>query len=1345
MATSHEKLFDKLNNSNYRDWSFRMKMLLISKDLWKCVEPKADEKDPVKKGSNSTTKDEKDTVDEENQEGLKALSHIVLMIDSEQLIHVEDAKDGKEAWKILSEYHLNKSTGRRFRLYRKLFGTNLEVGGSMKEHLNAMFMTIRELKQINVKIEEDLAVSAILSSLNNEYENLIVAMEAWDEKQLTLANVKLKLMDEWERRAENRKSQRKAMKMGDVIEINSSNGQALKVSNSFECHYCKKKGHIRRNCYEYIKLLNKDKVNESAKMARFNDWYSNCFSSGNFRWFLDSGATSHMTNDSSIFNEFDNEYCGDITIANGNKITCIGRGKVIIRLVVHNDEHLITLNDVLLVPSIDSNLISVSKLCEKGFAVTFDSLGCYLDKDGERLLIADKSDNLFVVKTKAERVNLTKANNESCIHEWHLKLAHRNLQDIKAMKRLGLKIKDCNCSDICESCIVGKISRSPFPQVAVPTNGVLDCIVSDICGPMPVTSLGGARYFATFIDVHSKYSAVYFLKTKDEVESKVIEHLELLSNKFRKNVKSFRTDRGTEYMSNKVQSYLRSKGISYQCTVAYSPQQNGIAERKNRTLVESCRAMLSESGMPKEYWAEAVMNANYTFNRIMSKRMKKTPYEIFFKTKPRFNDFKEFGCSAYVMIPQQKRNKLDDKAEKLAFIGYDQSSKGFRLADVERRKVVISRDLVFLNEKFMKQYNDVIPVDTNNNDDFVCFPFISQDEQQQRQPVRDYDDTFYDAVDYNEMPNESIEEPDEVNLNHSNNSQIQEEIGDIQEEIGDIQDESGDIQEEMNAEDVPTRRSTRSNAGQLPERLNDYITYICKDNFEPKTYAQAMNCPDADKWKQAMSEEIKSISENKTWTLTELPKNKKAIGCKWVYKLKFDDEGNICRYKARLVAQGFSQKYGEDYDEVFAPVARTTTFRILMSIAGINSYHVKHFDIKTAFLYGEIEEEIYMKQPPEYTSNNLVCKLNKSLYGLKQAARAWNKVFHEALSDFGFKQNDIDKCLYSCIANDRVCYLIIHVDDLLVVSNDLTLISKLQNHLTERFELKDLGNAKHFLGIDINKDDDGNYHLSQSQYIDKIVAEAGLMDGKYSKYPLMTGYFKHIDNEVLKSNNEYRKLIGMLLYVSNNTRPDIAASVAILSKKVSCPTKTDLNEAKRVIRYLNGTKMLKLKLSDKNNQDSLHIYTDASWAEDPSDRKSTSGYCCKLNGGTISWCSRKQDIVALSSTESEYIALTEGCKELQWTRMISKAFKEINIPDRITVYTDSQSSIKLITNQKFSNRSKHIDTKYHYVKQLVDNGDIELKYCQTDVNVADMMTKPLGSQKIEQLRRMAGVNMYKAN
>ncbi|XP_070500677.1 uncharacterized protein [Chironomus tepperi] len=228
-----------------------------------------------------------------------------------------------------------------------------------------------------------------------------------------------------------------------------------------------------------------------------------------------------------------------------------------------------------------------------------------------------------------------------------------------------------------------------------------------------------------------------------------------------------------------------------------------------------------------------------------------------------------------------------------------------------------------------------------------------------------------------------------------------------------------------------------------------------------------------------------------------------------------------------------------------------------------------------------------------------------------------------------------------------VCYMIVHVDDILVASNNPELIENFKDHIGKLFEVKDMGNVKHFLGIDVKRDEDGNFHISQRQYIEKVVEEAGLNDGKVSKYPLMTGYFRHHDENYLESNNEYRKLIGKLLYISTNTRPDIAASVGILSQKISKPTKTDLIEVRRIIRYLNGTKNLSLKLSDKNEVGNLEVYSDASWAEDSVDRKSTSGFICQINGGTVSWSSRKQDIVALSSMEAEYIALSESCKEIK--------------------------------------------------------------------------------------------------
>lgn len=848
---------------------------------------------------------------------------------------------------------------------------------------------------------------------------------------------------------------------------------------------------------------------------------------------------------------------------------------------------------------------------------------------------------------------------------------------------------------------------------------------------MPVTSIGGYRYFVTFTDVYSKLTAVYLLKAKSEVQSKVKEYFELLKTTFGgRKVKMFRTDRGTEYLSEEVQKYLRLEGIRFQCTAAYSPEQNGISERKNRTLVEACRTMLTESGMSREYWDEAIMNANYTLNRVVSKDSSKTPFEKFFDKKPDLSIMREFGVSAYVMIPQQKRKKLDRKAEKMAFVGYDGWSKAYRFANVSQRKIVVSRDAVFVNEKFMKTYKSSSEEMENSSSVLIPFPFSSSNSTNESQDLNN-SELFYDAEDsQDEEEVESLNSQDEV-LNHEN---IEHEVLENEE----CQDISIDAETTVNEQNVGIRVSSRCNKGQKPDRFGDYA-YSSKVEFEPKTFKQAMNCAEAIKWKKAMEEEIRSINQNKTWDLVKLPSNKKAIGCKWVYKIKRDENGQVCSYKARLVAQGFSQKYGEDYDEVFAPVARSATFRILMSVAGVNNYHVKQFDVKTAFLNGDIEEEIYMKQPPGFENGNNVCKLKKSLYGLKQAARAWNKVFHEAVIGFGLVQSEVDKCLYSMKKGNDICYMIVHVDDILVASNDANLIENFRNHIGSFFEVKDMGDVRHFLGIDVKRDENGNFHIGQQNYIESIVEDAGLNDGKISKFPLMTGYFRHHDENYLESNNEYRKLIGKLLYVSTNTRPDIAASVGILSQKISKPTMTDLCEVRRIIRYLNGTKTLSLKLSDKKKVGSLEVYSDASWAEDSSDRKSVSGFLCAVNGGVVSWCSRKQDVVSLSSMEAEYIALSESCKELKWVKMLIKSFFEFVVPDKIVLHTDSQSSMKMINNQKFSNRSKHIDTKYHYVRQLVDEGEIELEYCCTEQNIADMMTKPLGAIKLKKFASDCGL------
>lgn len=341
-----------------------------------------------------------------------------------------------------------------------------------------------------------------------------------------------------------------------------------------------------------------------------------------------------------------------------------------------------------------------------------------------------------------------------------------------------------------------------------------------------------------------------------------------------------------------------------------------------------------------------------------------------------------------------------------------------------------------------------------------------------------------------------------------------------------------------------------------------------------------------------------------------------------------------------------------DYDEVFAPVVRQTTLRTLLSVAGARKMTVVHFDVKSAFLHGELKETIYMRQPPGFEEGgNLVCKLKKSIYGLKQAANVWNNTLHNVLCNGGFEQSSADQCLYTNFTNEEgITYILVYVDDILVVSEKDGNITRVETLLKTHFDISNLGRANHYLGLEIFQDKFSNFCIRQRKYIIDLVKEFGMENAKDSKYPIDPGYGKS-ESEKLMDNTQYQKLIGSLLYLSVNSRPDIAASVSILARKVSAPTQEDWTELKRVLKYLKGTSNYFLRLSDNNaERDVLRGYADANWAEDRQDRKSNSGYVFQINGGTISWTCRKQTCVSLSSTEAEFVALSEACKEVLWIR-----------------------------------------------------------------------------------------------
>lgn len=1202
----------------------------------------------------------------------------------------------------------------------------LVAGGSMRTHLNEMTELFNKLADIDTAVPEDQKVTTILTSVEPEYEALTTAIMAWSEERLNVQDVKDRLIEEWEKKKEMIATKEAAMFNVDKKKI-------------FKCYGCSQPGHIKRNCPTFKEKDLREKLNQirANKAAGDGQDYTNCLftsSAFNKRWIIDSGATSHMTSRRDVFTEINLLHRSEVTVANGEVIEAKGIGQASVRL---DADSVIKLKNVLWVPRLGTSLLSVRKFAMEGFNVTFDKNNVYASVNGVKKIIGSVNNHHYTLNEQGsgamkvsswgsdhegeetgvvpvhqiaqERNGINEVSKEKklCIHEWHQCLAHRNLSDIKRMAKHGLNVRACNCSDNCEHCLIGKMRRKPFKNSSRSTKQVLDCVVSDVCGPIQTESLGRKRYFITFIDTHSRYCEVKFIREKREVADETINYIERMKTQLNRKPKIFRSDRGTEYLVDRLQEYLKNEGIKFECTVGYAPEQNGMAERKNRTLVEAARCMLSESRLPNCLWAEAINTANYVTNRIIAQGNRKTPYETMFKRKPKWEELKCFGSEAYVMIPYERRRKLDEKSEKMRFVGYDEQSKGFRMFNGKR--ICVSREVHFLS----KTSEQKIPE--------IAEPPIHLDI------FTDYDDNKITKI---TKQHEDNTDSDIISINSDEN---------IDEEFQSAEESLNESREGTDEEEEPPqpRRSTRANFGIRPQYLNDYVTIVHEDVFEPRTYSEAINSRDAGKWLDAIREELDSIEQNQTWTLVDLPIGKRAIGSKWVFKTKTDVNGIVIRRKARLVAQGFSQKYGVDYDEVFAPVVRSTTLRLLLSVAGAKNYHVKQYDIKSAFLNGKLDDEIYLKPPPGQDTHGKVYHLKKSLYGLKQAANIWNKTLHESLIKNGYEQNKTDNCLYSLISGGEVVHILIHVDDILAATSNLEVLNKVMNSVAKDFEMNDMGEVKSYLGIEMDRDMNGNFWISQPGYITKIIKAAGLTDAKTSKYPMDTGYHKLTGKE-LPSNGKYRHLIGMLLYLSTNSRPDIAASVGILSQRIEKPRDVDMNEIKRVVRYIKGTIHTKLCLSSKIQEKNLLAYSDSDWAENRFDRKSHSGFYCKANGGAIAWRCKKQDIVALSSAEAEYVALSETCKELMWIDKIARHLG-MEISEPITVLSDSQSAIAMTVNQKFSHRTKHIDARYHFVKDVIERGIVKLMYHPTSTNVADMMTKPLGGNKIKSLRELGGL------
>ena len=520
----------------------------------------------------------------------------------------------------------------------------------------------------------------------------------------------------------------------------------------------------------------------------------------------------------------------------------------------------------------------------------------------------------------------------------------------------------------------------------------------------------------------------------------------------------------------------------------------------------------------------------------------------------------------------------------------------------------------------------------------------------------------------------------------------------------------------------------------------DYAMIGATLEDDPISLKEAKERSDWNKWKEAMDAEIDQLTKRGTYKLVELPPDRQAIASKWVYRIKRDHNGKIIKYKGRLVAKGFSQIQGVDFVETFAPVMRLESFRLLIALATKLDLLIHVVDVVGAYLNGTLKETIYMIQPPDYDDGTgRVCQLLRPLYGLKQAGRAWNEELNEKFLEMGFTRLFSDQCIYICHQDQNLAIASVHIDDITILGSDISAIEQTKSDLKKHFTITDLGEAKQVVGLELERDlGEGTLKISQKQYIKRILEKFGMADSHPVSTPLDPNV-KLIRTPETKNYDipEYRSSIGSLTYVAIGTRPDISYAIQHLSQFMSNLAPAHWTAVKRVFRYLNGTRDLGVIYSKEGEVEPL-AYSDADWGSDANDRKSISGYIFQMSAGPISWQSKKQPTIALSSMEAEYMAESLTARQVIWLRSLTA---ELGIPysGPTTLNVDNQGAIDYSNNSINHGRTKHIDIQHHFVREKLISNEIEIQYCATENNLADLFTKALPKPRHEDLVKRLGM------
>ncbi|KAI3723909.1 hypothetical protein L2E82_35671 [Cichorium intybus] len=1062
-----------------------------------------------------------------------------------------------------------------------------------------------------------------------------------------------------------------------------------------------------------MKMLRASQPGENTKKSNPTANMTGKTTNPNDSWVIDSGASDHITyREDWLKDPTNNVDFTSVTIPNGKAVAVKKVGNIGL-------SEGINLKDVLSVPEFKCNLLSVSKIArDLQCFLTFYLEKCFIQDLPSRNLIGTgkERNGLYYLEpfNRKKMAMVVWSKNEI----WHKRLGHASEGVLKKIQKLG---NIGSSSEFCDSCIRAKQSRLPFPISFAKTASSFDLIHVDIWGRYKHASLDGAYYFLSIVDDYSRGVWVYLMKTKSEASHYLMFFYNMIETQFGKRVKRIRTDNGSEFRSRHMLDFYATHGILLETSCPYTPQQNGVVERKHRHLLEMARALRFQASLPIEFWGECVLTAAYVINKLPTPVLEnKTPHEILLGKEPTYDHFRVFGCLAYAHDTLGKQDKFRERGRACVFLGYPMGQKGYKLYDVKNQKTYITRNVTFVGNifPFGEDYERHKDIDAETFVDSIngAGKFVDN----YAPPVQEKESQTESDVHLNQNTRSESVETFENNTTNSTAPPVSSEPS---------------VQEQTET----TRQSTRIRT--KPKRLDEFskshrafLTAITA-NKEPKNFSQAVKDPE---WREAMKREIQALEENGTWTLTHLPAGKKAIDSKWVYKVKYKPNGQIERYKARLVAKGYTQVEGIDFHETFAPVAKLVTVRCALAVAAKKQWEVHQLDVNNAFLHGDLDEDVYMKVPQGFLNveENRVCKLHKSIYGLKQASRNWYQKFTKALISDNFRQSKADHSMFVYKTEKIHIIALIYVDDILLMGNDIQKIEEVKTNLQNKFSIKNMGPLKYFLGIEVARSPKG-FVISQRKYTLDILKDCHAHDCRPSTFPMEQNLrLEKEDASPEVDESKYRRLVGRLLYLTV-TRPDITFSVNQLSQFINKPRQSHMDAALRVLRYLKATPGQGLFLPAEGNL-ILEAYCDASWLSCHSTRRSCTGYFISIGGSPVSWRTQKQSVVARSSAEAEYRSMASTICEVLWLRWLLCDLDAVQ-EDATALMCDNEAARHIAVNPVYHERTKHVEMDCYFVRERVASGEIKTVAIKSEEQPADIFTKALGANQFQYLRGKLGV------